>query len=121
MSLKEKLDAARHLSTILKKWPDDSKKVYASFRNAQLKLLDSDVPSTLPSAATLRARADAASVLLSNTYKTKYDIGSRLSRPDGNPLYYELIAKEVYNQQRKRRGVLQTLKESMGSWWSKRK
>ena len=102
----------------MKKWPDDTHKIYSSFRNAQLKLYEGDKPSDLPSAETLELRTQAAGRLLDNVHFNAFRPNDRVHHPDGNPLYYDLIRREA-NAERRRVGVFTGIKHTLFGWWKK--
>lgn len=118
MSVQNKLNAARQLVNVIKKWPDDTHKVYNSFRNAQLKLYQTNTPSDLPSPETLELRTQAANNLLQNTYASKFAPNPRILKPDGNPLYYELIQREA-NKEQPKLGLLAAINNTLFGWWRK--
>lgn len=118
MSVQNKLSAAKKLAGVLKKWPDDTHKVYSSFRAAQLRLYESDTPSKLPSAETLELRTTAANNILQNINSKKFSPNPRIFRPDGNPLYYDLIRREANSEQAKL-GILAALRNTLFGWWKK--
>lgn len=118
MSVQNKLSAARKLAAALKKWPDDSHKVYNSFRNAQLRLYDSDTPSKLPSAETLELRIIAANNIFQDTNAKRFSPNTRIFKPDGNPHYYDLIRREA-NREQANLGLVTALKNTLFGWWKK--
>lgn len=118
MSVQNKLGAAKQLSSVLKKWPDDSHKVYSSFREAQLKLYKTSTPSDLPSAETLELRTEAANKLLDNFNASRFAPNPRILKPDGNPMYYNLIMREASGKEAKS-SLFTAIYNTIFGWWKK--
>lgn len=119
MSLKDKLNAARHLKAIITSWPDDSKKVYTSFRAHQIRLLETEQPSALPPVSVSNLRSEAATNLLNDYYRKQFKPRDSLLVPDGNPYYYERIVKEASNWNKQKPGLANSFKEAVRRWWNK--
>lgn len=120
MSYNTKLTAVKRLVSELRKWPDDSQKIYASFRSNQIKRLDSALSegtqSKLPSAENIEAQTTAAHLILEDKNRAMFAVGPKLLEPNGMPTYYERILREATRTTRKISFFTAT-KDSLFGWW----
>lgn len=116
MSLNQRLAAARELVAALRRWPDDSGKIYRSFRNSQIDLYETSKPGDLPAAEVLHARALAVNDLAKQVNALKFKTSQRLVQPDGQKDYYEIIRREA-NGQSQRVGFFTAVRQALYGWW----
>lgn len=116
MSLNQRLAAARELVAAFRRWPDDSGKIYKSFRNSQIALYETSKPGDLPTAEVLHARAKAADILVKQVNAKKFKPSQRFIEPNGQPDYYNMIQREASGKSQ-RVDLFTAARNSLYGWW----